>query len=178
MIQINRGKRYLMTLLKMVLVISLFSVVLCPAGKSYSGEMWIHHTQFYNGPGSSTVRSIARGSDHTLWFGTATGGVSSFDGRLWTTYSTVNSGIPGDDITAVAVDLLNRVWCSCKGKGVSRFDGKEWKTFNSGNSGIAMTDINAICADSKGNIWFGGAQNGDGICLVGLTEQNLPPVFP
>lgn len=141
--------------------------------------------QTYAGP-KSTVTSIALGSDQSLWFGLAGGGVSRYNRNAVTTVwkrFTSADGIPSDYVLSITADQkLGYIWCSSLA-GVGRFipttnEGGVWETFTTSNSPLPSDMVRCVAYNPIDfSIWFGTQYNGVSY-INGENEWQQPISYP
>ncbi len=115
------------------------------------------------GLSSNTIRSVARGRDGMLLFGTGGGGIILFDGTAFRNIGK-REGLRSNNIYSIVVDSHNQIWLGTE-KGIARimvdsaWRARELKHYGKGE-GIRGIEIsqNACCIDHHGNIWFGTIQ--------------------
>jgi ligand-binding sensor domain-containing protein len=109
---------------------------------------------------SSRVNAITIGTDQSVWFGLAGGGVMRMNlftssGPPWAHYTTPD--ITSDFVFALATDKAGDIYATTS-SGVSRFfsNGSRWFKYGSGNSPIPDEPIRSAGFDPFTNtIWFG-----------------------
>ncbi len=134
----------------------------------------------------SVVTSIALGSDQSLWFGLAGGGLSRYNRRavttVWRRFTTAD-GIPSDNVLSITADQkLGWIWCSSLA-GVGRFipmtnETGVWATFTSSNSTLPSDMVRCVAYNPIDfSIWFGTQYNGV-TYINGDGDWQLPIIFP
>lgn len=114
----------------------------------------------------AVVSKAPYGSQESVWFPTADGGVSKFERGSWTVYNTSN-GLPSNDTRTLAVDRYGRVWAATA-KGVVYFDGARWITYNTIDTiSIAFGPKCRNCIFDNDHIWTGTTS-------LGLTHSRIP----
>lgn len=135
----------------------------------------------------STVTSIALGSDASLWFGLAGGGLARYNQRavttVWRRFTTAD-GIPSNFVLSVAADQkLGWIWCSSLDSGVARFipmtnETGVWARFTSSNSTLPSDIVRCVAYNPIDfSIWFGTQFNGV-VYINGGGDWQQPIIFP
>lgn len=121
---------------------------------------------------NSYIRSIAKDTNGTVWFGSHTGGLISYDGQYFEHYN-MNSGFSSDMIISLIIDSKNNFWIGTLDKGLNYFNGNKITRYTT-DQGLPSNCVRAIMEDSKGNIWIGtsrGVSIFDGKTIITYTTK-------
>ena len=116
----------------------------------YDGEKFTHYTD-ENGFKNTTVRSIFRSNDGTIWLGTANDGIAAWkDGKFTWFKLPVN-----EDVTVYTIEQgkFGNMWFGTT-VGVFKYN---WKTFTLYNDEVGLSAKTVLCIkrDLENVIWFG-----------------------
>ena len=134
-----------------------------------------------DGLGAERTHSMAKSSDGTLWFITATDGdrtnvLTRYDGKTFANFSVTN-GLAGRFLDEVipAPDggvWLRYGWEATNSFGVSHYDGKTFQTLTTTN-GLPDNKVGGVFCEPDGITWFIMADNG--VCRYDPRTQKFEP---
>jgi len=101
----------------------------------------------------TSVLSLTRGSDGSIWVGTRGGGLASLVNGVWSTYTTSNSRLPSDWVAALAADSAGRMWIGTNG-GLAKIDKGIWTIYTTANTQFLSSAIYALATDPQSNVWI------------------------
>lgn len=139
---------------------------------------WVTFTAANSPLPDSVVTALATDGDHSVWIGTASGGLAHFDGQ-WTIYNTTNSHIASDEITCL-LSVEHTLWIGTKTAGISilnKVTGR-FSTLSSAGSPLPSNHINDIVELPSGR-WIS-TENGGAVLWNGIqpaqynTSNGLP----
>ena len=103
---------------------------------------------------SSGILDIKRGSDGSLWLGTAANGVAAWAPGGTAIYTT-SSGLPSNSARALATDSLGRMWVGTTKGLAMRAEAGYWLTFTSQTSPLLTDTITSLAVDAADRLWIG-----------------------
>ncbi len=134
----------------------------------YDGSEFVNYNH-HNGLSENHSSSIFCDSQHRIWVGHQSGGLSVIDGdSIWV--HTEEDGLANHEVHDIFEDSEGKLWIATFG-GVSVYSNENWKS-KTIEDGLASNNIQSICEDVDGNIWLGTYGSGINI-LKGEEVQHL-----
>ena len=152
-------------------------------------EKWTHFNR-KDGLSDNTVTAIYEDPEHTLWIGTANGGLNRFRNNHFTAYTT-RQGLFSDEIFSIVEDDEGWLWMSCS-KGVFRARKRDFDDFDAGKTksiasivygrtdGMESPQCNgagkpAVWKGRDGRLWFPTSKGVVAVDPRSIKIDHVPP---
>jgi signal transduction histidine kinase/ligand-binding sensor domain-containing protein len=103
------------------------------------------------GLSQDSVFSVFVASDHAVWAGTVSGGISRFKDGAFTTWKAAD-GLSSETINAIAEDRDGVIWAATP-NGLDAFRTGRWTAYST-REGLPSPDIRTLYEDAEGVLWI------------------------
>ena len=137
-----------------------------------SGSFTARNFRQSNGLAQDSVFTVKVASDHSVWAGTVSGGISRLKDGKFTTYTTAD-GLSSNTIVSIAEDRSGTIWVATP-NGLDAFQNGRW-TARGVRDGLPSAGIKTIFEDSDGVLWIATAE---GLAHLDRGSIHVPRHLP
>jgi signal transduction histidine kinase/ligand-binding sensor domain-containing protein len=125
-----------------------------------------------DGLAQDSVFTVKVASDHSVWAGTVSGGISRLKDGRFATWTTAD-GLSSNTVVSIAEDRRATVWAATP-NGLDAFQGGRW-TERGVQDGLPSADIRTIFEDREGVLWIATAE---GLAYLNGGRLHVPGHLP